>query len=182
MKKLTELAEIIDARVEEIVQNVKAQIERSGFTRDNLVNGIMLTGGGAQLKGIDNAFKAHFKEWNFRKVKHSARLKVECSDRNFNDSGIFNVGLALIDSNMTNCYGGELNLFGNEDNETQSEGQLQEQEVHDGEKEQQSAENTADKQKKEEPEKKGPNAFSRIFGKAKKVILDSVSEKGEDER
>lgn len=182
VKKLTELAEIIDARVEEIVQNAKAQIERSGFTRDNLVNGIMLTGGGAQLKGIDNAFKAHFKEWNFRKVKHSARLKVECSDRNFNDSGIFNVGLALIDSNMTNCYGGELNLFGNEDGETQSEGQLQEQEVHDGEKEQQSAENTADKQKKEEPEKKGPNAFSRIFGKAKKVILDIVSEKGEDER
>ena len=172
VKKLTELAEIIDARVEEIVQNVKAQIERSGFTRDNL----------AQLKGIDNAFKAHFKEWNFRKVKHSARLKVECSDRNFNDSVIFNVGLALIDSNMTNCYGGELNLFGNEDNETQSEGQLQEQEVHDGEKEQQSAENTADKQKKEEPERKGPNAFSRIFGKAKKVILDIVSEKGEDER
>ena len=35
---------------------------------------------------------------------------------------------------------------------------------------------------KEEPEKKGPNAFSRIFGKAKKVILDIVSEKGEDER
>ena len=54
--------------------------------------------------------------------------------------------------------------------------------MHDGEKEQQSAENTADKQKKEEPEKKGPNAFSRIFGKAKKVILDIVSEKGEDER
>lgn len=114
VKKLSELASIIDARIEEIVQNVKHQIDLTNYTYETLVNGIYICGGGAQMKNILNAFKNHFKEWNVRIIKNATRLTIGCSDHNFNDSGIFNTGLAIIDNAEVNCYGGEYGGLFNE--------------------------------------------------------------------
>ena len=51
-----QLCEIIEARVEEILVNVKNQIAASGFGRDSLVAGAWLVGGGTNLKNISKAF------------------------------------------------------------------------------------------------------------------------------
>mgnify|MGYP001423448273 FL=1 len=49
---LKNLANIIQARMEEIVQYISFEINNSGFEK-KLIAGIVLTGGGAQLKHID---------------------------------------------------------------------------------------------------------------------------------
>ena len=105
--KQGDLYDIIGARVEEIVQNIKHQIDLSGFTRENLVNGLFLIGGAAQLPNIGRAFDAHFKDWNIRFSKTPTRLSVSCENRNFNDGGTFNVALAMVVNGEANCNAGE---------------------------------------------------------------------------
>ncbi|MCR5313410.1 MAG: cell division protein FtsA [Bacteroidaceae bacterium] len=46
---------LIESRVNEIVANVNNQLERSNYS-DNLLAGIVLTGGGSQMKNIENLF------------------------------------------------------------------------------------------------------------------------------
>ena len=53
---LNEIGEIIEARNEEIIRNVCVQIKASGYS-DVLYAGIVLTGGGSQLRQLDQAFK-----------------------------------------------------------------------------------------------------------------------------
>jgi len=52
---LNEIGEIIEARNEEIIRNVAAQIKASGYN-DVLYAGIVLTGGGSQLRQLDEVF------------------------------------------------------------------------------------------------------------------------------
>ena len=51
-----EIDEIIEARLEEIFDEVKKVLKESGF-ENQLPSGVVLTGGGAELKGIDNFVK-----------------------------------------------------------------------------------------------------------------------------
>ncbi|MBO4561121.1 MAG: cell division protein FtsA [Bacteroidaceae bacterium] len=53
--KLKEVGDIIEARNEEIVRNVAAQIKASGYY-DVLYGGVVLTGGGSRLRQLDNVF------------------------------------------------------------------------------------------------------------------------------
>ena len=53
---LNEIGEIIEARNEEIIRNVCGQIKASGYG-DVLYAGVVLTGGGSQLRQLDQAFK-----------------------------------------------------------------------------------------------------------------------------
>jgi len=52
---LKEIGEIMEARNEEIIRNVFAQIKLSGYS-DVLYAGIILTGGGSQLRQLDQVF------------------------------------------------------------------------------------------------------------------------------
>lgn len=52
------LARIIQARVEEILDSVQFEISRSGY-EDKLIAGIVLTGGGSLLRNIDKLAKYH---------------------------------------------------------------------------------------------------------------------------
>ncbi len=52
---LKHVGEIIEARNEEIVKNVSAQIAASGY-KEVLYSGIILTGGGSQLRQLDSVF------------------------------------------------------------------------------------------------------------------------------
>ena len=52
---LKEIGDIIDARNEEIIRNVLAQIKASGYS-EVLYAGIILTGGGSQLRKLDDVF------------------------------------------------------------------------------------------------------------------------------
>ena len=51
------LGDVIDARLTEILLNVKHQINESRYTRESLVAGAFLTGGGANMPNIANVFK-----------------------------------------------------------------------------------------------------------------------------
>lgn len=53
-----EIDEIIEARVEEIFEEVRRVLKKSGF-ENQLPSGIVLTGGGAALKGIDTFAKKY---------------------------------------------------------------------------------------------------------------------------
>lgn len=119
------LLEIIEARVEEIVQNVAEQAKRANIDLDKLVNGVIVTGGAAQLRNINKAFEQHFKDLNLRIVNTPPRLSVTADDSRFNQSGTYNVGLAIIETGEINCNGGERVtpqqplLFPEENEETQ---------------------------------------------------------------
>ena len=52
---LKEIGDIIEARNEEIIRNVLAQIKASGYS-EVLYAGIILTGGGSQLRKLDDVF------------------------------------------------------------------------------------------------------------------------------
>ncbi|MBO4730733.1 MAG: cell division protein FtsA [Bacteroidaceae bacterium] len=51
------LSAVIDARLTEILVNVKQQINESKYARESLVAGAFLTGGGANMPNIANVFK-----------------------------------------------------------------------------------------------------------------------------
>lgn len=51
------LSAVIDARLTEILLNVKQQINESKYARDSLIAGAFLTGGGANMTNIANVFK-----------------------------------------------------------------------------------------------------------------------------
>lgn len=55
-----DLAMAIEARVMDIIENLEKMIDSAGYS-GKLKGGIVLTGGGAQLKGIDKLFARHFK-------------------------------------------------------------------------------------------------------------------------
>lgn len=66
-KRITEenLCEYIKPRLEEILLLIRDEIIRSGY--DDMVNSIILTGGGSMLKGIEKAFERVFKG---KEVRH----------------------------------------------------------------------------------------------------------------
>src|SRR5690625_7842593 len=52
------LARIIQARMEEIMEYIMYEIERSGY-KDKLIGGIVLTGGGSKRKFLDELIEYH---------------------------------------------------------------------------------------------------------------------------
>ena len=59
--EIVELQKIIEARTREIVSNVFGQIRRSGLA-DKLLSGIILAGGGSNMKNITKLFEEMYKE------------------------------------------------------------------------------------------------------------------------
>lgn len=53
---LRNLAGIIEARISEIIEHVQYEIQSSGFA-DQLIGGVVITGGGSQLKHITQLFQ-----------------------------------------------------------------------------------------------------------------------------
>lgn len=189
-KKYSELANIIDARMEEIVQNVKHQIGLTGFTHEQLVNGIYICGGGAQMKDIINAFKNHFKEWNVRIVKSTTRLNVACSEHNFNANGSYNTALGLINNAEINCYGGEYRGIFDVDEPTEEEKLAEERKKAEEAARLKAAEEkaaslaaekeAAEKKAAEDAAKKKPRVqLGGFFSKVGKVLKDIVTEHDE---
>lgn len=106
----SELAELIEARMEEILRNVKHQIELSGYGKGTLIAGVIFTGGAAQMRDCE---KAICEFTGFDKVRHAThtRLSVRGGGVDFNKDGSQNVAIALIDK----CDDGEVNCCAGED-------------------------------------------------------------------
>ena len=69
--EISQLNEIIGARVEEILRNIWNLIQQSGYA-DKLFSGVILTGGGAGLRNLEEAFRKYNK---VEKVKTIASIQ-----------------------------------------------------------------------------------------------------------
>ena len=118
--KFEEFAGLVEARMEEIIRNIAHQIELSKYDESQLIGGIVVTGGAANMKNIEKAFKEHTRFEKLRFVtKGGLKMQTRSNNNDFNKDGSFNTALAIIDKGEFNCCGGELgsdipDLFGNE--------------------------------------------------------------------
>jgi len=179
--------EVVEARMEEIVRNVWAQIEESGYA-DKLLNGIVLTGGGSNLKDTEKAF---LKITQVEKIR-TAKFVIHTIDSNnpliTAHDGTMNTVLALLFKGDFNCAGPEIdpngNLFANEDGETEEQATeqprdpktpivgrvlteaekqaLEEEKRKKKEEEERKQKEEEEKKKKEEEQKKKPGLLLKI--------------------
>ncbi len=99
---------LVEARVEEIVLNVNNQIKVSGYTKDQLIGGIIITGGASRIKNIDRLFAS---DTAFEKIRFVRNIRVQLRTPDFpdfNKDGSCNAAVALIDKGNMNCCGGTL--------------------------------------------------------------------------
>lgn len=108
------LNDIVESRVEEIIANVSEQIRQSGCGNE-LLSGVILTGGGSNLKNLELAFK---KRTSFEKIK-TAKFVLPTIDAKNPDiksrDGSLNTILALMIKGKENCFESVLeteSLFG----------------------------------------------------------------------
>jgi cell division protein FtsA len=107
--------EIVEGRLEEIIENVWFQVP-SEYT-DKLLGGIILTGGGANMKNIDVAFRNHTHIDKIRIANFvSQTINSTISDINAHNAE-FNTVLGLLAKGDMNCAGDEIHndLFGTTD-------------------------------------------------------------------
>ncbi|MBP1594054.1 MAG: cell division protein FtsA [Bacteroidetes bacterium] len=96
------LNEIIEARVEEIIANVWNQIELSGYQGD-LMAGIVITGGGSNLKNLDEAIKSRTKISNVKIAKFvRTGIRSNGPDLLIKD-GTQNTIIGLLNAGKENC-------------------------------------------------------------------------------
>lgn len=107
--KYEEFSGLVEARIEEIILNIQNQITLSKFDKSQLIGGLIITGGAAQMRDIDKAFA---RDTHFDKIRfvHNIRIPVRSNEYSeFNRSGQCNAALALVDKGEINCNGGALN-------------------------------------------------------------------------
>ena len=96
-----QLEEVIEARITEIIANVWNQILLSEYG-DKLLSGIILTGGGSNLRNIDKAFT---KATNQEKVRIAKSGQISFSGAvTLKKDGSTNTLIALLTSGQENCY------------------------------------------------------------------------------
>ena len=104
--------QIVEARLQEIIENVGNQVPTE--YADKLLGGIVLTGGGSNMKNIEKAFRVYL---HVEKV-HCAKFVTQTitssnADINAHD-GRMNTILSLLAKGNMDCAGGEVrsDLFG----------------------------------------------------------------------
>lgn len=107
--KFDDFAGLVEAREEEIIKNVKRQIELSKLDKNQLLGGIIITGGAANMPEIEKAFKIHT---GFEKVVVTQDIPTQVRTlpkiQNFNQDGSYNAALAILEKGEINCCGGDL--------------------------------------------------------------------------
>lgn len=105
----SEFAGLIEAREEEIIKNVKRQIELSKLDKNQLIGGIIITGGAANMKDIEKAFTKHT---GFEKIQIAQNIPTQIRSainmQSFNHDGSYNAALAILEKGDVNCCGGSL--------------------------------------------------------------------------
>ncbi len=111
-----EFIEVVEARMLEIIENVWAQVPADYY--DKLLGGIILTGGGSNMKDIEKAFRNHT-QLNKIRVAKTVNFVATSSVYDLTENNAdMNTILGLLAKGDMNCAGGEAgdtgNLFGNE--------------------------------------------------------------------
>lgn len=98
--------ELVEGRVQEIVQNVWHQVPEE--LTDKLVAGIILTGGASNMKNVDEAFRNHTHIAKVRIAKN-VTFKVHSSSTDVTASnGMMNTILSILAKGEINCAGPEV--------------------------------------------------------------------------
>lgn len=105
--KRDELCGLIEARMEEIILNVSNQITLSKYDNSQLIGGIIVTGGAAQIRDIEKAF-AEFTGFSKFRFLTKTRLQARTGINDFNRDGSYNAVLSIIDEADLNCCGGNI--------------------------------------------------------------------------
>ena len=196
--------EIVEARVEEIVENAWFQVPVE-FS-DKLMGGIILTGGGSNMPEIDKVFKTHTHIDKVRIAKFVTQTVNSKDPKIANHTGMMNTVLGLLAKGDMNCAGSEFNndLFDNLDNRpttgtgaeahktprnpnetvgtgvvlTAAEKQKAEEEARrKREQEEEEARLLAEKEAEEEAKRRKENSLVHKFMRGfKKFVKDTISE------
>ena len=193
--------EIVEGRLEEIIENVWYQIPSEYY--DKLLGGIILTGGGSNMKDIEKAFMNHTHVDKIRIAKFVTHTIISNNEDIKAHNGKMNTVLGLLAKGDMNCAGDEVNndLFGSQKKETAhpTNDQRQARQVSEipagvirteaekqkAEEEKRRQEEEAERLRLEEEEKerqrikqeKRENSFwNKLMKKAKKFGEDIVSE------
>ena len=182
--ELNVLNDIIDARAEEILANVWNQLQLSGY-EDRLLSGIIFTGGGANLKNMEDAFRKRSK---VDKVK-TTRF-VHNTIHGFSD--VLNTLLGLLAAGNENCCLQEVkpapaastvtppkpvDMFGDDEALKEQEAaaraakaQREKEEKERRERERKEKERK-EKEEKKKKKKEGPSWFEKTFNKISNEIF-----------
>ena len=193
--------EIVEGRLEEIIENVWYQIPSEYY--DKLLGGIILTGGGSNMKDIEKAFMNHTHVDKIRIAKFVTHTINSNNEDIKAHDGKMNTLLGLLAKGDINCAGDEVNndLFSSQKKEiphpTNDQRQARqiseipagvirtEAEKQKAEEEKRRQEEEAERQRLEEEEKerqrikqeKRENSFwNKFMKKAKEIGKDIVSE------
>jgi cell division protein FtsA len=98
--------DIVEARLEEIIENAWFQIPNE--FADKLLGGIILTGGGSNMKNIDRAFRNYTHIEKIRIAKFvTPTINAKSEDMTAHD-GTMNTVLGLLSKGDMNCAGNEI--------------------------------------------------------------------------
>ena len=103
--------EIVEARTEEIIENVRYQIPAEYY--DKLLGGIILTGGGANMNNIEVAFKKYTHIDKIRVAKFVTATINSSIDAIRQHNGMYNTVLGLLIKGDLNCAGNFIDPNGN---------------------------------------------------------------------
>ncbi|MDY5768012.1 MAG: cell division protein FtsA [Alloprevotella sp.] len=109
-----EFSGLVEARMEEIILNIKNQITLSKYDKGQLIGGLVITGGASHLKDIDKAF---VRDTQFEKIRFVRNIRIPLRAGEFgefNADGDCNSAIALLDKGEMNCCGcslGQPTLF-----------------------------------------------------------------------
>jgi cell division protein FtsA len=95
--------EIVEGRLEEIIENVWYQIPSDYY--DKLLGGIILTGGGSNMKNIEKAFANHTHVDKIRVAKFVTQTILSNNDLIKAHNGTMNTVLGLLIKGDINCAG-----------------------------------------------------------------------------
>lgn len=99
--------EIIEGRLEEIIVNVREQIPSEYY--EKLLGGIILTGGGSNMKNIETAFRFHTRIDKIRTAKFVTTTINSGDPAIKKHDGTVNTALGLLQKGDMICAGGALN-------------------------------------------------------------------------
>ncbi len=102
--------EIVEGRLEEIIENVWYQIPSEYY--DKLLGGIILTGGGSNLKNIEKAFNNHTHVDKIRVAKFVTQSIISNNETIKAHDGTMNTVLGLLVKGDINCAGSAVDLNG----------------------------------------------------------------------
>ena len=191
--ELRVLNNIIEARTEEIIANVWNQIQNSGYD-DKLLSGLILTGGAANLKSLDEMLRKRSKIEKVRTARN-IRNTVHAGSDLIKKDGTHNTMLGLLFEGKENCCLVEevrpvitphvqptpepVNMFEEDETLKEQEAAAREakrkrEEEDKRRREEDSRRKEEEKRKKEEARKKkkeGPSWFEKTFNKISNEIF-----------